>query len=89
MVALCSVVFAHALRSCGAAGTAAAEGEDETHAAMMVDAIHHTAVCEAVGTGVKEGLAVARRTAATGQRLAAPTAAAVSVVAEPAPWAPR
>lgn len=89
-VALCSVVSAYALRSCGGAGMAAAEeGGEKTHAAMMVDAIHHTVVCEVVDIGVKEGLAVARQTAATGQLLAAPKAAAVSVVAELAPWEPR
>lgn len=61
------------------------EEQDENHAVMMVDAIHHTAVCGAVGTGEKEGLVVASRTAGTGLRWVGPAAAAVAVVAEPGP----
>lgn len=87
-MAQCWAVFADVLRSCGVTGKEAAAEEGESRAAMMVDAIHYMAVYGVygvAGTGEKQDLGVAMRTAGTGPRWAEPAVAAVAVVGEPGP----
>lgn len=70
-------------------GKEAAAEEGESHAVMMVDANHHMAVYGVygvAGTGEKQDLGVAMRTAGTGPRWVEPAVvAAVAVVGEPGP----